>query len=1402
MSDSLSPPPPHDAPAEEENEGRSRLAQLLLWIGFGLASLALFAAAVVVVLDTSPGRRFISDQIERLAPRSGLKIAIGRIEGSIYGRMTLRNVRLSDPEGVFAESPKVTVDWRPAAWFANRLQINEFASPLIRLHRLPKLRPSEKKGPLLPGFDIRVGKLQIDRLTLGKPLTGGAPRAATMIGETDIRSGRALVRLAARMRDGGDRLALILDAEPDRDRFDLDAAISAPEKGVITTIAGLKRPLDLRISGDGSWQKWRGSAVARSNDLALLDLTLTMAGGQFELAGNAAPAPLLKGKLQRLTSPRVLVSAAARLEDRQLDMTASLRSAALRIDTGGMLDLRASRFEGVDLNALMVKPEALFPNMRGRDIRLKATIAGPFSEPTVDYSATSPFVAFDDTGFENVRVSGRATLSGTRKTIPVTFSARRVTGVGAEAEQILANLKVDGPLFLESGKLSSDRLLARSDKVNGQLGLTIDLVTGRYAVLLDGKLDRYLIPGVGIVDVQTKLKVVPADKRGTILTGTAKALVRRLDNGFFRSLSGGLPTIETALLRGPDRIIRFNNLKLHAPDAQLTGQGMRRIDGTFLFDARGRQQTYGALQLRLDGQISRPKVDLLLIRPHLGANLQNVAIRLDPEGEGWRFTAAGQSVLGPFSGNGRLLSPRGQPLAIDIAQLKAGGAIARGRLISRTGGFDGTLGISGGGLDGRILLSPANGVQRADAQISIRRARFPGPPPIFIGRGDINAVAMLYPAGPSINATINARRLRYGRMQLSELHAKADLANKSGKIDVQLAGNANVPFSFDAEASFSPNSITVNGNGTLEGKPIRLARPAVIAREGDDWALRRSTVEFAGGSADLSGRWGTAHELDAKLNDISLSLLNLIDPELGLSGRASGTIAYSQAAKGQLPKGRVALTVRGLSRAGLALTSTPFDLGVAALLDGRAGVLRAVVRSKGEIVGRAQGRIAPIPGDAEDPLLERLYAAPLFAQIRYNGPLEALWRLTGIETLDVSGPGAVAADIGGRLGEPVIKGVFRTRAGRVESPIIGAVVNQISAEGRFDGSRLVVPQFSGATPKAGTLSGDAVIELSAKTGFGLDVSINADNARLINRDDLRADVTGPIRLKSGPEGGTISGQVKVNSARFRLGRAAAAEVPRLQVREINRAGTGEDQAPPAKPWKLDIEASGRNRLMVTGMGLDSEWRADLNIGGNTDRMSIIGTANLVRGAYEFAGKRFELTRGQIRFTGGYPPDPTLDVVAEANVQGLSATIRVGGTGLKPEIAFSSVPALPEDEVLSRLLFGTSVANLSAPEALQLAGAAATLRNGGATAGNPLNKLGRAIGIDRIRVLPGNEATGQGTAVAAGKYIGKRVYVEVASDTQGYSATQIEVELTRWLSVLSKVSTLGETSVNVKVSKDY
>src|SRR3546814_9270996 len=76
----------------------------------------------------------------------------------------------------------------------------------------------------------------------------------------------------------------------------------------------------------------------------------------------------------------------------------------------------------------------------------------------------------------------------------------------------------------------------------------------------------------------------------------------------------------------------------------------------------------------------------------------------------------------------------------------------------------------------------------------------------------------------------------------------------------------------------------------------------------------------------------------------------------------------------------------------------------------------------------------------------------------------------------------------------------------------------------------------------------------------------------------------------------------VTEIRNRLGRATAATaVPQLNIKEINLPGGGEEDEAPTRPWKLDVHAKMKNRLMVTGLGLDSEWSADLQIGGAPDR---------------------------------------------------------------------------------------------------------------------------------------------------------------------------------------------------------
>src|SRR3546814_12424515 len=113
----------------------------------------------------------------------------------------------------------------------------------------------------------------------------------------------------------------------------------APSGGLTGRLLGLKQAMELRVTGDGSWQNWTGKANARVDDLHLLDLTLVMSKGQFDLSGTAAPTSLLSGKLQRLTAPRVFITSAANLAARRLDLTASLLSPPLQHASPALLNL-------------------------------------------------------------------------------------------------------------------------------------------------------------------------------------------------------------------------------------------------------------------------------------------------------------------------------------------------------------------------------------------------------------------------------------------------------------------------------------------------------------------------------------------------------------------------------------------------------------------------------------------------------------------------------------------------------------------------------------------------------------------------------------------------------------------------------------------------------------------------------------------------------------------------------------------------------------------------------------------------------------------------------------------------------------------------------------------------------
>jgi len=1355
-------------------------------------ALLFLVAGALVLLDSAPGHRFIVDRLGRFETASGLNIRIGRIDGSIFGKSQLRNVRVSDGRGVFLTSPNIKLDWAPGAWLYNKLSIDSLTAERVTLIRLPKLKPSAKKGPILPGFDIHVGDLRIDRLDIGREV-GGQPRSGSVQGKADVHSGRALVELAAAISGGGDRIAFHLDAEPDRDKFELFGRVIAPANGLVPAMIGTRRAMNLTVGGKGSWTRWRGSAALDLSARPVVRLALGVDSGRYRLQGQWAPAPFLKGKLQRLTTPSVNIRGDATLKDRILDGQLIATSPELRAVARGAVDLVNNRFRDVRLGIDLLKTRALFPNMTGSKVRMVWTLDGPFGSADYSYRLTSPHVQFDDTGFDQLRAEGRGRLTPWPMRVPIRLSARAITGVGDVAGAMLANPRIEGWLTITARQVRGEGLRLSSAKWNGKISLLIDLVTGRFEVLLSGAMQRYLIPGLGIVDVITDLKVVPGpNNKGSHVVGTAKAWVRRLDNSFFRELTGGLPWLTTNLERGNDGIVHFSNLQLYSPKLRLSGAGQRFRDGTFHIVGSGRQSKYGPVKLILDGHIERPRLDLLLDRPNDTLGIRAMHLLLVPTAAGFDYRANGGSKLGPFTSNGQIRLPQNGATVIAIATLDAGGAHASGDLRSDPGGFTGRLTLANGTLGGTLDFSPAGQAQRIDAHLTANGADFPGAFAVRSGRAD--GIIILADDRTTVDGVVDARGIDAGAITLARLTANAKLVNGSGQVRAAFAGRRGAAFAFSTLADVSPDTIRLTGSGRIGRQPLVLDQAAMLTRSGDGWALAPTKLSFAGGTSVVSGRSGSRPEVHAQVMGMPLEVLDVAWPNLDLSGSATGRLDYAW--KGNR-NGRLDLKVRGLSRAGLVLASKPIDVAIAAVVDNNQAGLRAVAASAGAVVGRAQARFAPM---GSGPLVAELMNAPLLAQLRYVGPADTLWRLSGTEVIDLSGPLAVGADIGGRLANPIIRGSLRTQNARLESAVTGMVVDQVASQARFAGPQLIFSQISGKTSGGGSLTGSGNVTFSAGKTL-LNLSFNASQALLLNRDDVAARVTGPLRIKSDAQGGLISGNLKLDKGRFQLGRAsAAAEVPQLQVRERGLDPEDVIEIADLHPWKLDIALAGRE-LQVVGLGINSRWTTNLQIGGLADAPRFTGRADLVRGDYDFAGRNFKLDRGVIHFRGEDPPDPQLDIHAQAQVQGLDASVLVQGTGLKPEITFASTPPMPQDELLSRILFGTSITNLSAPEALQLASAVAALQSGSGSL-DPINALRRAIGLDRLRVVPADVATGQKTSIAAGKYITRKLFVEVVTDGQGYSATRVEYQMTRWLSLLSTVSTIGRSSASVRVSKDY
>ncbi len=1403
MADAAEPPVEGNPPPPPEDGARQPVGSAgrawRKWTFRIFASLAAIVLVGLAVLNSPIGHRFVADQIARVAPASGLRISIGRIEGSLYGKASLHHVTLSDPKGAFLKIPRVELDWRPFNWFFSGLDVRNLVARRGTLLRVPELNPGDPDAPILPNFDIRVDRFQLVDFTVAQGVVGDA-RKVDLLARADVRKGRVYLKLAGNL-GGEDRLYGLVDAWPDGNKFDMALDYRAPKNGLLAGLIGAESDFRARIVGDGTWETWNGAILAEQDGARLAAFRLTNRAGRYGVLGQAYPARLLEGPPRQALGETVSLSANGTLVDSVLDGALVLQGAGVGFSGKGKVDLGNNAFDALAVNASLRDPALFGKDLLLKGARLSATLDGPFRDLAVVHR-----LELDElnagTVLTGVRQQGTLTYDGKTWRLPLALDVQRISTGTAMIDPRLVNGRATGLIALEGNRLSSDDLRVAFPGLAARFALRGDIARGGYG--LAGPVDAkgLAIENLGAIDANAKIVFRIGSDTPWNLRADFAGSMPRVTNSTLTGIAGTNIRFKGGISLGGGTPIVFRDTTLTASKLSLFLDGTV-ADGRTTLAGRGRHADYGSFTVQATIADDGPRAELVFASPLPAAGLTDVRVALTPIRDGFRIDTRGGSMLGPFDGTLDLFSPPRGPTRLVIRRMTLSQTDISGELTLGSGGASGALALAGGGLDGTIRLAPRGAGQGFDVSLVARNASFAGPTPTLIRSAQIEASGVFGDNGPEMNGSVYAQGISHGQLFIGRLAAKADMRGGNGTVTASLAGRRGSSFNLQMQANIAPRQIGVVARGDFGGRAISMPRRAILTKEGDGWRLAPSQLSYDDGIMIAEGRFGGSQPASGtiKLAGMPLSLLDVAAQDTGLGGRISGLVEF-HAPNGTPLTGNAKVEVKGLSRSGLVLSSRPIDLYLVAELSAQRLEMRAVVDEGGERRGRLQAAVAGLPRYGG--LYERLSAGSLFGQLRYSGPADALWRLAAIEVFDLTGPLRVAADVSGTIAEPRVRGRLSSDSLRMRSSLTGTDLRDIVVRGQFTDSRLQLSRLLGKTSNGGSVTGSGSVDLAGLgpgRGPQIDLKLAANDAQILKRRDMAATVTGPIRIVSDGNGGIIAGRLRVEKADWRLGNAAdVRELPDIPTREINAPPDVATPSARTAPWRYMIDARASSRVAVRGMGLDSEWSADVSLRGTTSDPRIGGRAEVVRGAYEFAGTRFDLTRGRIAFDQGGPIDPRLDILAETELDNLDVSVAVKGSATQPEITFTSVPALPEEEILARLLFGGSITDLSATDALQLGSALASLRGGGGM--GPINKLRTAIGLDRLRIVNADPALDRETSIALGKNIGRKFYVEIITDGRGYSATELEFRITRWLSLLGSVSTIGRESVSAKASKDY
>jgi translocation and assembly module TamB len=732
------------------------------------------------------------------------------------------------------------------------------------------------------------------------------------------------------------------------------------------------------------------------------------------------------------------------------------------------------------------------------------------------------------------------------------------------------------------------------------------------------------------------------------------------------------------------------------------------------------------------------------------------------------FTAA--SDYGPTrlqAGFG--LSPDGVDLsgvAFDGAGVRARGAIALRSLTASAANLDIMIGpgafLAAGTLAGDLsIVAQADGT-RARLELRAERARWSGSG-ITVRSGRLTA------EGP-----------------LSRIPYRVTADGGSGQGGWSLSGEGALVEDGDARL------LTFDGSGRTGKRDLHTTDTARFRFSAEGRTARVRLAGANGGLLNVDGDWraGVA-DVRAQVADMNLGLFN---PDL--DGGVDGTLSLKGEGRrldGVLQARLSAARARG-SPAGQGLNGT-----LNARLAGDELVVQASATNPQGLTASADMTL-PAEATAAPFRVAVARQRPLRGRFSAEGEVRPLWDLLIGGGRALSGQVRTQGTLGGTMSDPKVSGSFAVERGRFDDVASGLSLRDVAARADLEQDSVNIIEASGADARAGRITGQGRVSL-VRAGAST-LRLNLQGFRLIDNEVATANASGLATITRGADGQVkLSGDLTLDRADVAAEPPVPSGVVAMDVVELNRPdilpATLAPRARRGDGWGLDVRLHAPRRVFLKGRGLDVEFSLDAHVGGSTAHADLTGAARVIRGDYDFAGKRFAFDDRSVVYLSTRPENIRLQLDAKREDPSLAVGVRIRGTAARPEISFVSTPSLPNDEVLAQLLFGRSASQLSPVEAAQLASALSSLAGGGGL--DVIGNLRNFAGLDRLAFAGGNAA---GVTVSGGKYLTDDVYLELTGGGREGPSAQVEWRIRRNLSILSKLAGQAGNRLAVRWRKDY